>query len=514
MAFFLSLHRAVLEEEKDTEEEMEHEDAEEEQHTKPEEKPDKVKDKPDVEETSTEMPAPGTDVEAVQEMKEEEDEDALISVVDEEDSETPTVEPVEVPTAEPVEAEDTKMEEAAGVAVAMAAEPPRKKVERTTSIDALTDKERSAFNMLMEMQLRPQELTVRTSRERHPSAPESHTLLKDLIARPPLVSPAAEEIVSPQLEPGLEQDAVLALLQMHDEPLRTASTKTEVVVQEVVEPKPEEVVVSQEGEEERKMAQYAMATEHNYFARQPTVPSGMKEEGFDSDVTDSASEGEPIHVATLPAEIQRDHNYCVVYYPEEKSSPKKQRPVVEQEPVVAPEIPEVLLPEPVEVEVKEEITVTYDENLPEVSEVKDKEEKVKPPKKKKDRKKDKKLKDLTNLTQADILLPPKKEKPTFKTRSLQIEMQVTYDFLIRGIDPEDINYLKRRYDELLQDDSPSTYWLNDMHWVDHAQTLLLDPPPPKKKRKHSTTEEFTKRHKTGLLRNRYHQILEARSIRT
>lgn len=68
---------------------------------------------------------------------------------------------------------------------------------------------------------------------------------------------------------------------------------------------------------------------------------------------------------------------------------------------------------------------------------------------------------------------------TYKERDLMSEMAVLYEFLTRGIDMEDVEYLRRSYEALLADDSQG-YWLNDTHWVDHPPT---DVPSPAKKRK-------------------------------
>uniref|UniRef100_T1INR7 [histone H3]-lysine(4) N-trimethyltransferase n=1 Tax=Strigamia maritima TaxID=126957 RepID=T1INR7_STRMM len=48
-------------------------------------------------------------------------------------------------------------------------------------------------------------------------------------------------------------------------------------------------------------------------------------------------------------------------------------------------------------------------------------------------------------------------------RDLLAEMNILYEFLRSGIDSEDVNYLKRSYDKMLQDDAHG-YWLNDTHW--------------------------------------------------
>jgi len=68
---------------------------------------------------------------------------------------------------------------------------------------------------------------------------------------------------------------------------------------------------------------------------------------------------------------------------------------------------------------------------------------------------------------------------TYKERDLMSEMGILYEFLTRGIDAEDVEYLRRSYEALLADDMQG-YWLNDTHWVDHPPT---DIPSPAKKRK-------------------------------
>lgn len=80
----------------------------------------------------------------------------------------------------------------------------------------------------------------------------------------------------------------------------------------------------------------------------------------------------------------------------------------------------------------------------------------------------------------DKLLKPVPEPTvTYKERDLMSEMAILYEFLTRGIDAEDVEYLRRSYEALLADDTQG-YWLNDTHWVDHPPT---DVPSPAKKRK-------------------------------
>ncbi|XP_046740317.1 histone-lysine N-methyltransferase SETD1 isoform X2 [Diprion similis] len=91
-------------------------------------------------------------------------------------------------------------------------------------------------------------------------------------------------------------------------------------------------------------------------------------------------------------------------------------------------------------------------------------------------------------------LPRKFEEPlkTYKERDLMSEMGVLYEFLTKGIDAEDVEYLRRSYEALLADDNQG-YWLNDTHWVDHPAT---DIPSPAKRRK----RDELRLHSTGSAR--------------
>ncbi|XP_045466894.1 histone-lysine N-methyltransferase SETD1 [Harmonia axyridis] len=67
-----------------------------------------------------------------------------------------------------------------------------------------------------------------------------------------------------------------------------------------------------------------------------------------------------------------------------------------------------------------------------------------------------------------------------KDRDIAAQMAILYEFLTKGIDNEDIQYMKKSYEALLADDAMS-YWLNDTHWVDHCVTDLFSNPRRKKK---------------------------------
>jgi len=60
----------------------------------------------------------------------------------------------------------------------------------------------------------------------------------------------------------------------------------------------------------------------------------------------------------------------------------------------------------------------------------------------------------------------------FNKRDMVQEATVLFEFLTKGIDVEDINYLKQSYDLLLSNDTVH-YWMNETHWVSHPDILLI-----------------------------------------
>lgn len=105
--------------------------------------------------------------------------------------------------------------------------------------------------------------------------------------------------------------------------------------------------------------------------------------------------------------------------------------------------------------------------------------------------------------QVEALPVPQKQEivpfvpqPKYKPREFNDSFNLLFDFLAKGIDVEDIGYLKRSYEFLLRDDKNSN-WLNSTHWVDHCATdRSLIPPPCKKRRK----DDDLKRHASGCAR--------------
>ncbi|KAK9876347.1 hypothetical protein WA026_012656 [Henosepilachna vigintioctopunctata] len=65
-------------------------------------------------------------------------------------------------------------------------------------------------------------------------------------------------------------------------------------------------------------------------------------------------------------------------------------------------------------------------------------------------------------------------------RDVVAQMGILYEFLTKGIDHEDIQFMKTSYEAMLADDTMG-YWLNDTHWVDHSITDLYSNPKKKKK---------------------------------
>ncbi|XP_005190013.1 histone-lysine N-methyltransferase SETD1 [Musca domestica] len=94
----------------------------------------------------------------------------------------------------------------------------------------------------------------------------------------------------------------------------------------------------------------------------------------------------------------------------------------------------------------------------------------------------------------------------FKPRETAEEMMVLYEFLTRGIDSEDIQYIRRCYEIHLQEDTYG-FLLNNTHWVDHCVTDRSFVPPPNKKRK---KDDELKVHKTGCARTEGFYKLDVR----
>lgn len=118
------------------------------------------------------------------------------------------------------------------------------------------------------------------------------------------------------------------------------------------------------------------------------------------------------------------------------------------------------------------------------------------PKKESAARKNKKAKATAVSDEPKQELAPFVPEQRYEERSAQEKMMVMYEFLTKGIDAEDIEYLRRSYEYLLQDDKNS-YWLNATHWKEHCVTDRSMLPPPNKKRK---KDDELRKHATGCAR--------------
>lgn len=122
----------------------------------------------------------------------------------------------------------------------------------------------------------------------------------------------------------------------------------------------------------------------------------------------------------------------------------------------------------------------------EETEMSEKVVKEKPPRQRKQKDRQKKLQELQNTvdyTQEHVqpVKPAVLHDMKHKERDMVAEMAILYEFLTKGIDSEDTQYMKTSYEAMLADDNIG-YWLNDTHWVDHCVTDLYSSPPKKRKR--------------------------------
>ncbi|CAG2165548.1 unnamed protein product [Oppiella nova] len=106
------------------------------------------------------------------------------------------------------------------------------------------------------------------------------------------------------------------------------------------------------------------------------------------------------------------------------------------------------------------------------------------------------INNLTDDLSEFVERSPSPPQPMYKKRDLIGEMNILYEFLKTGIDGEDVAYMKRSYETMLQDDNQSHWWMNDIHWVDHTPTHIV---PPKKRRK--TDDSHPRIHQTGCARS-------------
>lgn len=92
----------------------------------------------------------------------------------------------------------------------------------------------------------------------------------------------------------------------------------------------------------------------------------------------------------------------------------------------------------------------------------------------------------------------------YNKRAHNEEFDVLCKFLTEGIDQEDVDYMKRAYTCLIQNDIPGTELLHQVHWVDHCATdRAFDPVVvvPKKRRRGVDDTPELRKHVTGCARS-------------
>lgn len=227
-------------------------------------------------------------------------------------------------------------------------------------------------------------------------------------------------------------------------------------------------------EESEREERPSFLAEHDYFAA-PLIRSESEEQSNDVDMDTDGTESAEEDGGTTPLEVFIDHNYCLPPKPSMKE-------IMEERKQSKPK------------SVETSVNLENIENL-----IKSDEKKKKEPTKRGKRKKDT-LVDITDVLNKSRgsrelinLLPPPTEVKKFSPRKMEEERQIFFDLYSQGLDIEDINYLKRTYDHLLQSEDPNCYWITDILWVDHPVTHIPDPVPSKRRKK-----ETERAHKTGI----------------
>ncbi|XP_054280902.1 histone-lysine N-methyltransferase SETD1B-A-like [Macrosteles quadrilineatus] len=109
--------------------------------------------------------------------------------------------------------------------------------------------------------------------------------------------------------------------------------------------------------------------------------------------------------------------------------------------------------------------------------------------------------DLKRAKTEQITTPAPKPSKSYSKRPIMEEMLILYEFLTKGIDEEDVKYMRQSYEALLSSDDSVSYWLNDTHWVDHPITDLSSDVPK------NMNKDDWHIHKTGCARSEgYYKI--------
>jgi [histone H3]-lysine4 N-trimethyltransferase SETD1 len=97
----------------------------------------------------------------------------------------------------------------------------------------------------------------------------------------------------------------------------------------------------------------------------------------------------------------------------------------------------------------------------------------------------------------------------YNKRQRTEEFDVLCKFLTQGIDQEDVDYMKKAYTYLIQNDIPGTELLHQVHWVDHCATDRSFVPSPMKKRKRDEVPNL-RQHVTGSARTEGYYKIDSR----
>ena len=88
---------------------------------------------------------------------------------------------------------------------------------------------------------------------------------------------------------------------------------------------------------------------------------------------------------------------------------------------------------------------------------------------------------------------------------MQEEANILFEFLTKGIDEEDIEFIRKKHEALVSMDN-SFYWLYETNWVPHPPTYVN---PVAKK----SSTDGSQIHKTGCARTEgYYKIDKAKVI--
>lgn len=98
----------------------------------------------------------------------------------------------------------------------------------------------------------------------------------------------------------------------------------------------------------------------------------------------------------------------------------------------------------------------------------------------------------------------------YEKRTNNDEFEIICKFLTKGIDEEDVTYMRRAYSYLIQNDIPGTELLHQVHWVDHCATdRTFEPSAPKKRKRDNDLPEM-KQHVTGCARTEGYYKIDSR----